>query len=62
MARTHLLSCVHEGCDYVARVVAGDLPARCPRCHQVGHWQIDRVYLWSLKDFRMLRALGISPD
>lgn len=64
--RSHLLECQHDGCDYVVAVRAGDLPLQCPipkgGCGRDGFWQISRIYIWNMKDLRVLRALGISPD
>ena len=62
MAKTHLLVCQHDACDYAALFMAGDLPATCPTCHRVGHWLIERVYVWSITDVQFLRALKVSPD
>lgn len=62
MAGSHLLICLHDACQHAMYVPAGDLPTRCPECRQHGFWRIDRVMVWSVKDLRLLRVLGISPE
>ena len=59
--RSHLLECQHPTCEHVLIVAAGDLPLRCQACRQHGFWQVSQVYIWDLKDLKVLRALGISP-
>lgn len=59
--RSHLLECQNPDCDYVTIVAAGDLPTRCQACNQRGFWMVSQVYIWDLKDLKVLRALGISP-
>jgi hypothetical protein len=62
VAKTHALSCLNDGCDHIALVVAGELPTRCPKCYQDGKWQIDRIMIWSLDDLRLLKRIAISPE
>lgn len=59
--RSHLLECLHDGCEHVLIVAAGELPLRCRMCKRHGFWQVSQVYIWDVKDVKVLRALGISP-
>lgn len=57
---TIILICQH--CDWSGCFRRGELPERCPICHESGNWQVALIGQVTARDRRFLKGLRIAAE